>query len=179
MTESNHKIVLVSGSPGVGKTSLAVPLAKALNFTLLSRDDIKETLYEMLNGRPDDREFSKIVGAASWEVLWKLAPKAPRVVLESNFRPGDPIERARLAALEGQIVEVHCTCPVEEIIRRYNSRDAEGRRHYAHALHEITPDQVAEFDGGTGFGTLIKVDTSHQVDFPALTKQIQAVFSLP
>jgi adenylate kinase family enzyme len=34
------KIVLVSGAPGVGKTTLAVPLASALNFTLISKDDI-------------------------------------------------------------------------------------------------------------------------------------------
>ena len=58
---SDHKIILVTGSPGVGKTTLANPLAKALNFTLISRDEIKETLYEMLNGRPNDREFSKIL----------------------------------------------------------------------------------------------------------------------
>ena len=173
MADSRQKIVLVTGSPGVGKTTLAVPLAKALNFTLISRDDIKETLYEMLDGRPNDRDYSRKVGAVSWEVLWKLAPKAPQVVLESNFRPGSPIEQAKLAALEGQIVEVHCVCPVEEIIRRYNTRDAEGQRHYAHALHEITAEQVAEFNGGMGFGTLIEIDTSRHIDIPALVQVIK------
>lgn len=34
-----QKIVLVSGSPGAGKTTLAVPLAQALNFgTLIDVD---------------------------------------------------------------------------------------------------------------------------------------------
>jgi predicted kinase len=168
-----QKIVLVSGSPGAGKSTLAVPLARALNFTLIAKDDIKETLYETLDGRPDDREFSRKVGAASWEVLWKLASSSPEVILESNFRPKSQIEVDRLATFEGQIVEVHCCCPPEEIIRRYANRSAAGERHYAHALNEITAEQVAEFDGWMGFGTLIEVDTSSPVDIPTLAQQVK------
>jgi predicted kinase len=172
MFTSPQKVVLVSGAPGAGKTTLAVPLARALNFTLIVRDDIKETLYEALDGRPNDLEFSRKVGAASWEVLWTLASKSPEVILESNFRPNHQIEQGQLAALNAQFVEVHCYCPPEEIMRRFARRSAVGDRHYAHPMSEITAEQIAEFDGWMGFGALIEVDTSSPVDIPSLARQI-------
>jgi len=167
-----QKIVLISGAPGVGKTTIAVPLARALNFTLIAKDDIKEALYEALNSRANDREFSRKVGAASWELLWKLASKSPEVILEANFRPNSQVEIEQLAALKAQIIEVHCHCSPEEIMRRFKSRSAVGDRHYAHPMSEITAEQIAEFDGWMGFGTLIKLDTTHPVDIPSLAQQI-------
>ena len=41
---------VIIGPPGAGKTTLARPLAKALGFALLSKDDIKEPLYDALAG---------------------------------------------------------------------------------------------------------------------------------
>lgn len=178
MFNSTQQIILISGAPGVGKTTIAVPLTRALNFSLIAKDDIKESLYEALDGRPNDREFSRRVGAAAWEVLWKLAAKSPKVILEANFRPNSHVERERLVTLNAnaQIIEVHCHCPPEEIMRRYSTRDIAGERHYAHALAEITAEQVAEFDGWMGFGSLIELDTTHPVDIPALAKQINELW---
>jgi predicted kinase len=171
-----QKIVLVSGAPGAGKTTLALPLAQALNFTLIAKDEIKETLYDLTGGRPNDLTYSREIGIAAWEVLWKVAGKATDIVVESNFRPKNQIEQANLDALQAQIIEVKCSCPPHEIIRRYNTRDAAGLRHPAHALHEITAEQVAEFEGWMGYGNLIEVDTTRPVAIPPLVQQINALW---
>jgi predicted kinase len=47
---SGRRVVLVSGAPGAGKTTLAVPLAAELGFMLLRKDRIKETLHDGLTG---------------------------------------------------------------------------------------------------------------------------------
>ena len=47
-------IVVVSGAPGAGKSSLAEPLAIALGFPLLSKDQIKEVLYDALGPQEGD-----------------------------------------------------------------------------------------------------------------------------
>ncbi len=43
-----RRVVLVSGAPGAGKSTLAGPLAAELGFALLTKDQIKETLHDAL-----------------------------------------------------------------------------------------------------------------------------------
>ncbi len=55
MTVVNRRIVIVSGAPGAGKTTLAPPLAAALGLPLFAKDTIKETLYDLLGYDEADR----------------------------------------------------------------------------------------------------------------------------
>ena len=43
-----RRVVLISGAPGAGKSTLAGPLAAELGFALLTKDRIKETLHNAL-----------------------------------------------------------------------------------------------------------------------------------
>ncbi|EQD29736.1 hypothetical protein B1A_20559, partial [mine drainage metagenome] len=104
-------VVLVSGSPGAGKTTLAVPLASALGFALPSKDLIKEVMHEALAIPAGDLAASRRIGSAAMEVLWAPAPLCHEVVLEANFRPHSQQELARIAFLQARVVEVHCQCP--------------------------------------------------------------------
>jgi len=93
--------VYVSGAPGAGKTSLAVPLAAELGYALISKDIIKEALHDALGAPDADLVWSRRLGGAAMELLWTLAARAPEVVLEANFRPYSEFERNRLSALAG------------------------------------------------------------------------------
>jgi predicted kinase len=44
----SRTLVLVSGPPAAGKTTVALPLAAALAWPLISKDDIKEALVDVL-----------------------------------------------------------------------------------------------------------------------------------
>ncbi len=165
----------MSGAPGSGKSTLAEPLAAELGYALLGKDIIKETLHSVL-GPPDlDRARSRELGAASMELLWALAARSPQVLIEANFRPYSEYERNRLSALGGVLVEVHCACPPELAVARYNARP----RHLVHVQTNITPDYLAEFDRPVGIGALVTVDTTAPVDVPAVAVQVRSLLLSP
>lgn len=177
MERSGRRIVLVSGAPGAGKTTLTVPLAAELGFALLSKDRIKETLHDALSGAPGsapaiDLAWSRRLGGAAMELLWALAADAPAVVLEANFRPYGAYERNRIPALGGRVVEVNCACPPEVAARRYAARAA--ATHPVHVVTRLSAEMLAEYDRPVGVGEVIIVDTTGPVDIPALAAAVRA-----
>ena len=171
----DHRIVLVSGPPASGKTTVARPLAAALEYALLSKDDIKEALFTAMQGPPGDLTFSRKIGAAAMEALWALAPHCPRVVLEANFRTRSAYERAKVGALGGRAVEVHCRVALEEASRRFAQRAREERHHPAHALQEISLEQLAEYAEPFGMCPVIEVNSGAPVDIRELADQIRSI----
>lgn len=167
-------IVLISGSPGSGKTTLARPLAEALGFALLTKDDIKESLFTSL--KPSDPAFSRLLSVAATDLLWSLAPHCPRAVLEANFRTKDPGERDKLAALlmtpGTRVVEIHCRLPLSDAARRFAERARRERSHPAHAVKEMSLDRLAEYEEPFSLCPVIEVDTRQPVDLPALVRRV-------
>jgi predicted kinase len=179
-----HRIVLVSGPPASGKTTLARPLAERLGFALLTKDDIKETLFTAMNftamnRAPGDAEFSHRIGAAAMELLWSLAPHCPALVLEANFRTHSQYERDHVTRLlaKANIVEVYCRIPREEASRRFAERARQERHHPAHVLTEMSPDRMMEYEEPFALSPVIEVDTRSQVNIEALARQIESTFA--
>jgi hypothetical protein len=54
-------MVFVSGAPGAGKTSLALPLAAELGFALVCKDRLKETLHDALGAPAPDLAWSRLI----------------------------------------------------------------------------------------------------------------------
>jgi predicted kinase len=69
----SRRLVYVSGAPGSGKTTLAVPLAAEPGYALLGQDRIKQTLHDAPRRTRTRPAWSRRLGAAAMELLWALA----------------------------------------------------------------------------------------------------------
>jgi predicted kinase len=163
-----RSIILVSGAPGTGKSTLALTLAESFRFALISKDTIKESLFDSLGDKLGEQvksadELSSVLSRAAMELLWSLAPYCPEVILEANFRPRSEPERAQFAALDGRKLEVYCHCTPEEAARRFRERAENTRHHPAHSMKCISPEMLREYDRPFGMYPVIDVDTERDV----------------
>lgn len=176
-----RRIVMISGAPGVGKTTIARPLARALNMPLFAKDSIKERIHDVLTETgPVDDGWSRRLGAVAMEMLWLLAADAPSCVLEANFWTGHEQQNASLRTLSegGTLVEVYCTAPRELVMQRFRERSAAGERHAVHPAQELTRERwERDFSAPIGIGHVIEVDTSTPVDVARVAAEVRALLA--
>jgi predicted kinase len=174
--DAQRFILLVSGAPASGKSSLARAVAQALPFALISKDALKETLYDSLSAELSHLEpaaLSSRLSHAAMELLWAVAAGCPRVILEANFRPHSEYERSRIAALPGRKLELYCHCAPQEAQRRFAARAARRKRHPAHSVHTMSAAMVAEYDQPVGLCPVIPIDTTGRVETSEVLAQIR------
>lgn len=176
VVKQTSRIVLVTGAPGTGKTTLAVPLAAELGFPLFSKDFIKETLVDVFGTSDKALEHSRQFGGAAMELIWALARHAPCAVLEANFRPKSHYEIEKIKSLKAHLVEVHCDCGPDEAARRFKERAASEHHHAAHPLKNLTSKMLEEYDRPLNVGKLFKVNTLRPVVASEVASKVRAAF---
>lgn len=175
----NRGLIVISGLPGAGKSTVARALAEALQAPLIDKDVVLEALFDSL-GVGDGGWRTRLSRAAD-EVMFAMARGLPCAILD-NWWHHDP-HPARLSALGQPLVEIHCSCPPATALERFKNRT----RHPGHLDREWTKEESevwvrraeAEYPGPLGLGgPLLVVDTTKSVDLDNLCRRISAAFQL-
>lgn len=177
-------LVLVTGKPASGKTTLATRLAADLGFPLLTKDAVKEALYDTIGW--SDREFSRQMGVASFRVLYvvldALLAAGVSAMAEAPF--DRDISAAELTALRARhpftMVQVLCRAEGQVLIDRFRERNESGNRHPGHVLTDARPEVEPYLANGIHEpvaieSTVIEVDTTDPatVDYECLLEEIR------
>jgi predicted kinase len=160
-------LVVITGAPASGKTTVAEELAARLRVPVLSKDTFKERLYEVLGSGDDLEEQIEAAGLAIlFSVVEMQLDAGVSVLAESNFDSDSDLEPFRRLHQEygARIVQIHCTRPEEELLERFVGRVEEGKRHPGHGDEPEDVEEVrAKLEAGVWDpldlpGELIQVD---------------------
>ncbi len=113
-------IVVVCGSEGTGKTTVAKMIAEDIDDSLLlSTDSIRKELFK--NPTHSNEEDQQV-----YEEMFFRVKKAhsPTIILDATFRRNSNLEKAKkLAVLKGTSFMIICvTCPNKMVERRIEMR---------------------------------------------------------
>jgi predicted kinase len=137
---SDAVLVVVTGPPASGKSGLARDLAAELSMPFISKDELKERLYEVIGS--GDR-IEEEIEAAALAILFSVARSnldaGVNVLVESNFDAHS--DTAPFRALDARIVQIHCGGDVDDLVESFAERSASGRRHPG---HDDRPEDAAE-----------------------------------
>ncbi len=178
-------LVVITGPPCTGKTTLGRRLAADLGVPFIAKDGIKERLFETLGW--SDRAWSRRLGVASIAVLYdtleRILAAGCSCVTESVFRPEyDDEPMGELCARYGaRPFQIQCVAEGEALWRRWRERVASGARHPGHVeptmYDEVRPGLLrGRLDPLHLDGPLVEVDTTDfaAVDYDTLIAAMRA-----
>ncbi|EKQ56043.1 MULTISPECIES: AAA family ATPase [unclassified Clostridium] len=138
-------IILIAGMPASGKTTFAKRLSEELQIPMVSKDEIKEILFDTVGFH--SREEKVALGVGSMNIMYLFAESLMRtnklIILENNF---ENISKPKLQEL---INKYHCT-PItvlfdgdmKTIYNRFIERDKSPTRHRGHVVNTEYPESI-------------------------------------
>jgi thymidylate kinase len=166
--DHSNKLIVMSGLPGSGKTSLGRMLAELLDFEYIDKDDILESLLSQ--HKNFSSELRQRLSRESDLIFREQATRGQNAVLTSFWRApngkttsGTPSDW--LPSVSDNIIEILCHCDLEVALDRFLNR----KRHPGHmdrlrdrsSLQNQFENLLANWP--LGFGRLIEIDTSSPV----------------
>lgn len=134
--------ILVTGIPASGKSTMARFLAEAFGLPVISKDRIKECMYDTIGFR--SREEKVKLGIASMQIMYDLAEElmksARPFILENNFE--NVSKEGLLTILEKykyKAITVTLTGDYKIIYQRFLERNRDPGRHPGHVVNDCYP----------------------------------------
>jgi predicted kinase len=145
-------VVVVTGPPAAGKTTVAEDLARLLRIPIISKDTLKETLYEQFGSADELQEpIERAALALLFSVVETQLEARVSVVAESNFDANSDVHPFhRLAErYDVRIVQIHCTGATEAIVEKFVDRAVSGERHAGHQDEPADREEIrAKLEAG-------------------------------
>ena len=184
--ETEHpKLIVVTGKPAAGKSTLASWLSQELKLPLVSKDPIREVLFERLGWK--DRPWAQLLGCASVDMMFYFAQAelttGHSIILDNSFDPSMSNSRFQIlkTKYKAESIQIVCNADRETLFERFKTRAETGNRHPGHGdsnvlneLYEnLANDDSLVLDIG---GEVIEVDTTDfdKINYQQIIKQVKS-----
>lgn len=181
--DKNPTLIIISGFPATGKTTLAKKLAEHFNLPLVCADELKEMMFDRIGNWGDKKLFDS-VSKTAYDIMYYtigLVLSAGRSCIMEAFLRAEMAE-AKIAKLKEKydcrIIQFQLNTNTNKLIERYESRHNSNERHPCHPgnipkkefIKLNGKSQVVKIDGET-----IALDTTDfsKIDWDMIFKKVE------
>src|SRR5258706_3400425 len=141
MDTKHPNLVIVTGRLAAGKSTLSKWLLQELKLPHVSKDSIREILFERLGWK--DRLWAQLLGRASVDLMFYFAEAelgvGNSIIMDNSFHP--PISTPRFQELKqkfnAESVQIICNSSKEILFERFKARSETGNRHPGHGDKDV------------------------------------------
>ena len=172
-------LLVISGAPCTGKTTIGSRLAADLGLPFIHKDGIKERMFDRLGSQ--DVAFSKLLSLTTYDIVYYFIQTQLEaegsLAVEANFKVGVDSQKFRdiQQRFPVKLFQVHCYASLEVLLERFKHRGESPERHPGHLDHLTYGDVQASLQRGDYAalqieGMLFEVDTTDfsLLDYPTL-----------
>jgi predicted kinase len=171
-------LVVITGHPGSGKSSIARELSDMFAIPYLSKDTLKEKMFDSLG--TGDKEWSLKASAAAHRIMDEIVANhlaiGQSIIVESNFKAGIDSERftAILSEHGANCLQILCEADGEVLFKRWVERIEQSQRHEGHvekiSLEQIKSDLAEPYEKLHIPGAFIRIATD---DFSTVNAELE------
>lgn len=162
------KLIILTGAPASGKSSLSKALSERTSIEFVSKDDLKIGLFEQYGFTSHDQKksLSKLSEKMLYERIKDSILKQRDIIVDNNFKNYDIIRSYLHDYCNVTVYCIYCVASSDILAKRYNERITSGNRH--EALYTL--NQYPVIDGVSKFHPIITADDVERIQMEVREK---------
>lgn len=157
------KLIIITGAPASGKSSIATVVGKKIAIDVISKDGFKIKLFEKhgFTNHGEKKKLSIMGEKMMYETIERYIMQNKDLIVDNNFKHfsivREILERNDKCV---DILCVYCVANYDILAKRYNERISSGNRHQA----LYTLNQYPVIDGISEFHPIIARDDIERIE---------------
>ena len=177
-------MILITGMPGLGKSTYATYLSEKLCIPLVCYDHIKGKEWDLLQNESKPELFANLYGKISLEFLWFFTEEIMKshspLIVEYFFHPmQEPILSSLINKYDYNTITVHFDADIEVAYKRFSVRNISSERHPGLRVNDIdleTFKKAAQPNRDFRFGEhtiFVNTNDFDNISYDDITQQIK------